>query len=239
MDILYVGSWLRATVKSIRLPMHQQGRARQTAKCAARDGVDLTSLRMVELQTWTSDADGNPEGRVTRALQAKGQCRWNFPHTLSHEDTQKGGQRSMELGVGFHTPKARRTGGKYSQPTLRRLKVGPFYDPVVKGIGSKKGGHNAQAVLRVEGKGFYDPKTGSKGGRNAQAILRQGGKGLYNPEVRWKGNLAGKGKGAIARNAKYGSPFKGPMKTHMRWHVLRGQGNPSQCQLCATDWEKS
>jgi len=89
--ILYAGSWLVATLDE-RLRQHRQGEAPMTRKLAARNGVETSDLRMRILAYWMSGGD-NPEGKITSVLQSQGQCRWNFPHTLTTADCRKGMSR--------------------------------------------------------------------------------------------------------------------------------------------------
>jgi len=86
--ILYAGSWRVATLDE-RLRQHREGKAPITRKMATKSGVNTGDLRMRVLDYWMSGGD-NPEGEITIVLQAKDQCRWNFPHALSTEDSRRG-----------------------------------------------------------------------------------------------------------------------------------------------------
>ena len=61
-----------------------------TRKLAERNGINTRDLGMRVLQYWLSGDEPNPEGMVTKKLQAKGQCRWNYPYIFSTEDNQRG-----------------------------------------------------------------------------------------------------------------------------------------------------
>ena len=89
--ILYGGSWSVVGL-ALRLHEHQSGICRTTRKMAERTGVDLSRLRMRVLRYWTQGIDACPEGTVVRALQERGQCRWNGPYTFSPEDVSRGGK---------------------------------------------------------------------------------------------------------------------------------------------------
>lgn len=87
--VLYAGSWRVATLDE-RLRQHRAGECRTTAKMAARQGLDTNFLRMRVLAYWMSGVEASPEGKVILGLQARGQCRWNHPYTMSTKDCQQG-----------------------------------------------------------------------------------------------------------------------------------------------------
>lgn len=190
--ILYVGSDVEG---GTRHDVHVHGGCRTTAKCAARDGVPLAELRQRVLRRWISGEE-NPEGEVTRALQARGQARWNHPYAFSNADSRKGGR------------KGGRNGGRKVQATHKCNGTG-FYDPEVQ--------RKVQATNKRNGTGFYNPEVM----RKAIETNKRNGTGLYDPEIQRKGREILKRE----RIGLYDPEVrrKGP---HFRWHVALGIMNP-------------
>jgi hypothetical protein len=148
--ILYVGSDVE---NGIRFDIHRNGGCRTTAKCAKRDGVDLSTLQMRVLRRWVSGEEDSPEGEVTKALQAKRQARWNHPYPFSSEDMRKGGL------------------AKTHEHMVAMAKKGTLAQPIE---AKRAGGRAAQTTLKRLKKGFYDREVGRKGGLAAKVAKRSG-----------------------------------------------------------------
>ncbi len=139
-----------------------------------------------------------------------------------------------------------RKGGKASQATLKRNKLG-FYNPKVRKRASKNGGYASQKVLKREKKGFYDPKVLKKGGYASQKVLKREKKGFYDPNTGRKGGLIGGRKGGRAAQKTLKRKKKGiydpkvrtkagSIWAHNRWHRDRGIKN-LDCKICQEGYE--
>lgn len=221
--ILYVGSWCTATLDE-RLRQHQDGEARMTMKCAARQGIRTADLRMHILCYWMAGSEPNPEGKITRGLQARGQGRWNHPHAFSTEDSQKGGRirmlkmsredraRAGRIGGPIGGRKMQATWGKtpeaheQSVRTMRKLQEGYCKTPEAHEMHLRVG-HKIQELAKTpEGRELF-AQTGRIAGLKTQA---------------------GWGKTPEAQEVRV---HAGRISAHLHWHVNRGIINP-QCPLC-------
>lgn len=98
---LYVG---RAKDPCLRLEQHRAGLAKQTNKCAARDGVVLAHLQMEVLARFSDDDWPTAEGDVTAYYQSKGQARWSYPYAFTATEAARGRTRGMatNAAIGWH-----------------------------------------------------------------------------------------------------------------------------------------
>ena len=169
---LYLGSSKISKLVE-RRNQHRQGECRTTAKMAKKWGINLKTLQMKAVRTWTSKGD-NPENGMLRAEHYP----WNFPYAFTSEDVIKGStngrakalETNLRNGTGFHNPKVRAMGLKSLRDNLQGVYDPKFqdkihvicrkrgtgvYDPKVRAMGRETNLKN--------GTGFWDPKTGTKG----------------------------------------------------------------------------
>lgn len=97
----------------------------------------------------------------------------------------------------------------------------------------RTGGHNAQATLKQEGKGFYNSKVQQRNGRAAQVLFKREGRGIYDPKVRQKMQMTLKRESKsfynpeVARSAAF-------IANHNRWHIARSITHLN-CKLCQAE----
>ena len=195
--VLYIG---RHKVPSVRLVEHRAGRCRQTAKCANRDGLDLSKIEMRVVRWFDDDTDPRAEGNEIERLQAAGQARWNFPHALSREENLRGARIGASRRNKLHgnplahiSPENRRKngskGGHIGGPIGGRRRIelhGPI--PATPEQKSRAGRLGGRRNIELHGSLFSHitqedrRKNGSKGGRNANHNRWHVDRGIINPE---------------------------------------------------------
>lgn len=179
--VLYAGSWRVATLDE-RLRQHREGGAPLSRKMAARCGIDTADLQMRVLAYWISGVDPNPEGEITLRLQAQGWCRWNFPHTLSSEDSRRGArvvsermtheERSDRSRAGAHNQarEGKVRGGHIGGLRVRELALTPEGHDLFVRNGRIGGAMGARKTNSIWGKtrAAFEARTeaGGIGGRN-------------------------------------------------------------------------
>lgn len=242
--ILYVGSWCVATLDD-RLRQHREGGCKTTSKCAARNGVETSDLRMRVLRHWMAGTEPNPEGEMTRGLQVHGQCRWNHPYALTTEDSRKGGLISGPINIRKMSrddlARAGRIGGPIGMSKMSREDHAR---------GGRKG---VRKMMEIYGRTLEAHEMHLRVGRKIQELAKTPeGRELFARTGRIAGlkTQAGWGKTPEAQEVRIRNGHMNGLKLaqrgwhqspegqehhvsamHQRWHINRGIINP-ECELC-------
>jgi len=188
---------------------------------AARDGVELSNLRMKILVPAT-EWWGTAEGDKIKEYQAEGMAKWNFPYAFSDEDFARG--LVLNKANGYPSlVRGRATNKAKGHPNLvkgRTTNRARGYPELAKGRATEKAngypGLTKGLTIQKEN-GFPNLAKGrAKGLTKILIINRANG---YPNLVR-----------ARAANKTKGYPglAEGP---HIRWHVNRNKTSPA-CPLC-------
>jgi len=217
--ILYVGSWCAATLDE-RLRQHREGEAPRSRKMAVRDSINIRNLQMHVLTYWMAGIEPNPEGEITRGLQARGQCRWNHPYAFTTGDAQRGGRKTNA------------TWGRTAEAHEHRVRTGRKVQAT---WGQTSEGHEAHARggRRLKESGWSQTREGQEtlsraghvGGRKGGLI---GGRALADSG--WHESPEGhKAHVRAGCNQPYEAKILGPCT---RWHADRPKIN-RLCTECA------